>query len=409
MRILLISQYFAPEITAAPLRLRPLAAGLAARGHQVEVISELPSHPGGVVYPGFRAKPIQRRELDGCRVSYVWAWPARSKSAPSRHAANASYAESATEAGALARRQDVVLASSPPLSVGLVGTLLAHRHRVPWVFDVRDLWPQVAGELGKVRSSRALSVAAALERHLYRGAAAITTTTEPFREHVGRFTDPTKVTVIPNGTTREWMEVGEAEVDRVSVGLEPGRFVWTYAGNVGLSQGLEVAVDAAGLLGTDFQLLILGDGASRPELQQIAAGSPPGTVIFRDPLPPLEAARLMRASDALLVSLADKPALGKTVPVKLYDSAALGRPVVVAAPGEPKRISEESGAALTVPPGDAKALAGAIRGLRDDNGLGSRLALAARDFAAANLREDGVARMESALDAARRSRGARSG
>ena len=211
--------------------------------------------------------------------------------------------------------------------------------------------------------------------------------------------------MIPNGTTRDWLAIGESEIDPASVGLDRERFVWTYAGNIGLSQGLEVAVDAAGMLGNEFQLLILGDGASRPKLQQIAASAPPGTVVFRDPLPPLEAARVMRASDALLDSLADKPALGKTVPVKLYDSAALGRPVVVAAPGEPRRISEETGAALTVPPGDADALARAIRGLRDDSGLGSRLALAARGFAAAHLREDGVARMESVLDAARRAGG----
>ena len=293
-----------------------------------------------------------------------------------------------------------MLASSPPLSVGLVGSLLSGRHRVPWVFDVRDLWPQVASELGKVRSGRALAAALAVERRLYRSATAITAATEPFREHIGRFTDPAKVTVVPNGTTREWMEVGEADVDRASVGLEPERFVWTYAGNVGLSQGLEVAVDAAGRLGPDFQLLILGEGASRPKLRRIAASAPPGSVVFRDPLPPPEAARLMRASDALLVSLADKPALGKTVPVKLYDSAALGRPIVVAAPGEPRRLSEETGAALTVPPGDAGALARAIRELRDDGALGTRLSAAARNFAAANLREDGVARMESVLSAA---------
>ena len=87
MRILLISQYFTPEVTAAPLRLRPFAAGLARLGHEVEVICEVPSHPQGVIYEGFSARPLQRRSLDGCAVSHVWAWPARSKSALSRLAA----------------------------------------------------------------------------------------------------------------------------------------------------------------------------------------------------------------------------------------------------------------------------------------------------------------------------------
>jgi colanic acid biosynthesis glycosyl transferase WcaI len=295
----------------------------------------------------------------------------------------------------------VILASSPPLSVGIVGALLSRRHRVPWVLDVRDLWPQVAGELGKVRSSRALAAATAVEHKLYGSAAAIITTTEPFRAHIGRITEMAKVTVIPNGTTRDWMAMGESEIDPASVGLDPQRFVWTYAGNVGLSQGLEVAVAAARELGPGFQLLILGDGASKQDLRRAATAAPAGSVVFRDPLPPSEASRLMRASDALLVSLADKPALGKTVPVKLYDSAALGRPIVVAAPGEPRRISEQTGAALTVPPGDAGALAAAVRQLREDEGLRRRLSGAAKQFAAANLREDGVRRLAAVLEAAR--------
>jgi putative colanic acid biosynthesis glycosyltransferase WcaI len=398
MRILLISQYFAPEITAAPLRLRPLAAGLAARGHEVEVISEVPSHPQGVRYPGFAARPVQRRQMDGFRVSYVWASAARSKRPLSRIAAYASYAASATVAGAAAARPDVVFASSPPLSVGLVAEIVARRHRVPWVFDVRDLWPQVAGELGSVSSSRALAAAAALERRLYRSATGITTATEPFRAHISDFVAASRVLVLPNGTTRAWIEVGEGEPDRAAAALPADRFVWTYAGNVGLSQGLEVAVEAARRLGPGFRLLILGDGASRPRLRELAAGVEPGSIEFRDPIPPEQAAVVMRASDALLVSLADMPALGKTVPVKFYDSAALGRPVVVSAPGEPRRIAEETGAGIAVAPGDAAALAAAVRQLDEDAELGERLGRAGRAFAAANLREDGILRLEAFLE-----------
>lgn len=398
MRILLISQYFAPEITAAPLRLRPLAAGLAARGHEIEVVCEVPSHPQGVRYPGFSAKPLQRRQMDGFRVSYVWASASRSKRPLSRVAAYASYALSATVAGVATARPDVVFASSPPLSVGAVAEVIAARHRVPWIFDVRDLWPQVASELGSVRNRSVLAVAASVEAHLYRSAAGITTATDPFRDHVGTIVDASRVLVLPNGTTRAWMEVGESQPDRKASGFPADRFVWTYAGNVGLSQGLEVAVEAAKLLGPGFRLVILGDGASRPRLQALAADAEDGSVEFRNPIPPEQAAVLMRASDALLVSLADMPALGKTVPVKFYDSAALGRPVIVTAPGEPRRIAEETGAGLTVAPGDVAALADAVRRLGEDAALRDRLAGAGRAFAAANLREDQVLRLEGFLE-----------
>jgi colanic acid biosynthesis glycosyl transferase WcaI len=374
-----------------------LATGLAARGHEVEVISELPSHPQGVRYPGFAARPVQRRELEGCRVSYVWASASPSKRPLSRLAAYGTYAASAVVAGALARRPDIIFASSPPLSVGLVGELIARRHRVPWVLDVRDLWPQVAAELGSVKPGRALSTAMALERHLYADAAGVTVASEGFREHVTRYARPDAVMVLPNGTTRQWLEVGEAPADRAAAGLPDGVFVWTYAGNVGLSQGLDTAVAAARLLGPGYRLLIVGDGASRPRLKEAAVGAEDGSVEFRDPIPVEEAARLMRASDALLVSLDDGEALGRTVPVKLFDSAAVGRPVIVAAPGEPRRIAERTGAGLPVRPGDPEALAVAVRRLAGEPELRGELAAAGRAFAAENLRETGILRLESFL------------
>jgi colanic acid biosynthesis glycosyl transferase WcaI len=379
------------------LRLRPLAAGLAARGHEVEVISELPSHPQGIRYPGFARRPLQRRLLDGCRVSYVWASASPSKRPLSRLAAYGTYAASATVAGALARRPDIVFASSPPLSVGLVGELVARRHRVPWVLDVRDLWPQVAAELGSVRPGRALSMAMALERRLYAEAAGVTVASAGFREHVGRYAHPDSVMVLPNGTTRRWLEIGEAPPDRAAARLPDGVFVWTYAGNVGLSQGLDTAIAAARLLGPGYRLLIVGDGASRPRLKDAAAAAEVGSVEFRDPVPVDEAAVLMRASDALLVSLDDGEALGRTVPVKLFDSAAVGRPVIVAAPGEPRRIAETTGAGLPVRPGDPAALAAAVRRVAAEPELRIRLATAGRAFAAENLREAGVERLESFL------------
>jgi colanic acid biosynthesis glycosyl transferase WcaI len=361
------------------------------------VISELPSHPQGVRYRGFTARPVQRRELDGCRVSYVWASASPSKRPLSRLAAYGTYAASASVAGALARRPDVVFASSPPLSVGAVGEVVGRRHRVPWVLDVRDLWPQVAAEVGSVRPGLALATAVRLERHLYRAAAGVTVASEGFREHVCRHADPRSVMVLPNGTTRRWLAVGEAKPDRAAADLPDDVFVWTYAGNVGLSQGLETAVAAARLLGSGFRLLIVGDGASRPRLKAAAEGAEEGSVEFRDPIPVELAAVVMRASDALLVSLDDGEALGRTVPVKLFDSAAVGRPVIVAAPGEPRRIAERSGAGLPVTPGDPEALAAAVRRLAAEPGLRHDLGTAGRAFAAQNLREDGVERLESFL------------
>jgi glycosyltransferase involved in cell wall biosynthesis len=398
MRILIVSQYFSPEITAASLRLEPIAAGLAARGHDVEVVCEVPNHPRGVVEPDYRRRPVVVRGGDGYSVRHVWVRASPSKRARARLASYASFAAMATVVASSLRRPEIVFASSPPLSVGAVGELVARRHRSPLVVDVRDLWPEIALALGEIEPGRVARAAQRLERRLYRRAAAVTTATEPFRERIAEISgDPEKVHVVANGTTDEWLAVGEMPADRQAAGLPEDAFVWTYAGNLGLSQDLETAIEAAQLLGRDFELLLLGDGTRRPQLEAMAAARPQARVRFRDSVPVAEAQRVMRASDALLVSLADIPELGRSVPVKLYDSTAVGRPVIVAAPGEPRRLVADAGAALTVDPGEPAALAAAVRSLRGDPQLAQRLGAAGRAFAAANLRGRGVERLERLL------------
>lgn len=400
MRILIATQYFSPELTAASLRLEPFAAGLAGRGHDVEVLCEAPSHPHGVVPPEFRSRLVTRRRRDGYRVSHVWVKASPSKRARARLASYASYAAAATAVGAAMERVDVVLASSPPLPVGAVGSLLAARHRCPWVLDVRDLWPQAALALGEVEPGRVADAAEWLERRLYRGATAVTTPTRSFADHIAEIAeDAEKVEVIANGTTAEWLEAGEAEPDREGAELPADRFVWTYAGNLGLSQDLEVAIEAAAILGDGFELLLLGDGTRRIPLEEAAAERPAGNVRFRSAVPPAEAMRIMRASDALLVSLAEVPALGRSIPVKLYDSCAIGRPVVVAAPGAVRELAERESVGVTIDPGDPVALADAIRELAADPERCTRLAAGGRAFAASSLRELGVEKLNELLTA----------
>ena len=400
MRVLILSQYFTPEITAAPARLHPIAAGLAARGHEVEVICEVPNHPAGVVAPDYRGRLVQRRALDGFTATYVWVRASPAKTLVSRVASYGSYALGASLAGAVRRRPSVVLASSPPLPVGAAGAAIAARFRVPWVLDVRDLWPEFAVALGELREGRALRAAEWLERRLYASAAAITTPTEPFRDHIAALAgDPAKVTVLPNGTTREWLAVGESEPAREELGLPGDRYVWAYAGNLGIAQDVGTAVEAAGMLGDGFQLLLVGDGPERAELERRAEGLDPGSVRFTGLVEKPAAARYMRAADALLVPLVADPSVGRAVPSKLFDCCAVARPVLVACPGEPRRIASERGIGLPVTPGEPAELAAAVRRLRDDPGLSERLVTAGRAWASEHLRDRQLDRLEGLLRA----------
>lgn len=407
MRILIVSQYFAPEMTAASARLLPFAEGLAARGHSVDVLAALPNHPQGVVYPGFRGRLLARRRGSGFRASYVWVHATPAKGIRSRLINYASFSAAAALAGAFRRRYDVVLASSPPLSVGVVGLLLARFKRVPLVFDVRDLWPEIAVVLGEISNQRAISAIEALERRLYRSAAAVITPTQPFADHIDRVAGKQRATVIPNGTTERWLAAGGSPSERAALDLPEDCFLWTYAGNVGLSQDLKTAVRAAASLGDGFRLLILGSGASRPGLAELAEQVAPGLVIFRDAEPEAAAMRTTRASDALLVPLADVPEVAKSIPIKLYDFSAIGRPVVVAAAGEPARIAAEHRSALVVRPGDEIGLADAVRTLREDPGRATELAERGREFAVEHLRSAQIGKLEQVLETVRRTESSR--
>jgi colanic acid biosynthesis glycosyl transferase WcaI len=404
MRALMLTQYFTPELTAAAARLHAFSELLARRGHEIEVICGVPNHPLGVVADGYGGRVFDRRSLDGFEVNYVWVPTSTSRKRSARIVNYGGYAAMASLAGALARRPDVIFASSPPLPVGAAGMMVAGRHRVPWVLDVRDLWPAAAVAVGELTGRRAVAASEALERRLYRSAAAITTPSESSAGHISAIAGSAdKVHHLPSGTTEDWLRLGDSEVDRAQLGVSQATFAWTYAGNIGLAQDLATAVEAAALLGEGFRLVIVGDGPVRAEVEALARRVAPGLVTFTGLLPRERAGALMRASDALLISLANSPGIAYAVPSKLYDCCAVGRPVIVASGGEAARLAEREGVALTVAPGEPAALADAVRRLRDDPALRDSLTGSGRAFAAANLRERQGERLESILASVSRS------
>ncbi len=398
MRILILTQHFAPEVTAGRFRVEAFAQGLAGRGHEVHVICPVPNHPRGVVEEGYRGRPVLRRRVGSTRVTYLRVLTAREKTFWARVGYYSSYAALAAAAGALGRRPDAILASSPPLPVAAAGARVAARHRAPLLLDIRDLWPESAVALGELRQGPMLAAAERLERLVYGRADRIVTTNDAFRRWIEeRAPAGARIDVVPNGTSSDWLDVGESEVPRQSVGLPDGRFVWAYAGNIGLAHGLEFAADAARLLGEEYLLLVIGEGPRRLVLERRAAEAP-STVELRGLMPAPRAASHLRAADAVLISERQR----MTVSAKLYDVCAVGRPVIAACQGELRELVEREEIALAVPHGDAEALAGAVRRLRSDPELGQRLSIRAREFARLHLRERQAQRVADLVESLRR-------
>jgi glycosyltransferase involved in cell wall biosynthesis len=395
VRVLVFSQYYPPEIGAGPTRVHTFAAGLARRGHEVEVVCEVPNHPQGVIQPGYR-RLVERRELDGVKVTYLRVVTAPRKTLLTRLGFYGSYVTGASAAGVFRRTPDVVFASSPPLPVGIPGALAARRYGRPLILDVRDLWPEAAVSMGELTNPRLVAMLDRLARALYREAAVVTTPTEPFAAAIAA-KSTARPEVLPNGTTPLWLEAAELAPDRGALGLPEDAFVWTYAGTLNASQELEYAVEAAALLGHGFHLHVVGEGPERPKLERLARERPGASISFHAQVPPARAAEILRASDAGLVSVSAKPGPHGSVPVKLYDYGAVGRPVLLAGGGEARRVAEANRCALVVAQGRPAAMADGIRRLRDDPALREQLVRDGRDFAEQNQRERQVERLESLM------------
>jgi colanic acid biosynthesis glycosyl transferase WcaI len=354
-----------------------LAEDLAAAGHRVTVLTTTP------YYNPDRAaaarQPLSRSWMPFMRRSHIGAvqvWhvlmPHRSKRLSVRVAAWAWY-HSMSILGALwVPRADAVLACSPPLTIGVSAWLIGLTHRVPFVYIVQELYPDIAVRLGVLRSPFLLKVLFRLERFIYRRAAKVTAIAPGMRRRllekgvpaqkailIPNFVDTGRLTPLPkdNAFAREYGLVDS--------------FVVSYAGNMGLAQGLETLLDAAQLLREEpgIRFLILGEGVLRDAFQQRVTDEALNNVLFLPYQPFERMAEVYGASDLNLVPLAAE-AGGDALPSKVYRILACGRPILALADerSDLAAFVLETGCGLVVPPGRPRELSEALRAAARDGG-----------------------------------------
>jgi hypothetical protein len=398
LRVILLSQYFPPEVGATQSRMQSFAEYLSARGHQVTVICEFPNHPHGVIPRSYRGHLYEDDRSNPYRVLRVWVKATPEKTQRTRMQFYLSYMGLATAMAPVAGRADVVLATSPPLFTGLAGLALARLNRAPLVLDVRDLWPAAAVSLNQIPSERAVRAGERLERFLYRQAAAVTTVTEPFMEHIDRIRGRgPNAALVPNGTLDMFFEIERDTSARERLGVTDGSFVVMFAGTLGIAQALPSVLDAAALLPEGFEFVFVGDGPVREQLEHKAANLNLANVHFHPQVSLEDVPQFLAAADALLVTLSGHPTFENFMPSKLIDFMASGRPVILSAAGESVRLVTESDGGVVVPPEDPQALADAVRRLRERPAEGERLAKNARRFVRPRLRSEQSVQLERVL------------
>ncbi len=384
MKILFLSENFPPESNAAATRVYERAVYWARWGHQVTVITSAPNFPEGKLFDGYRNKWRGTETMDGIRVVRVKTYIAANRGVFHRTLDFLSFMASGFLAGLGQPRPDVVAATSPQFFAAVGGWAIGAVRRIPFVFELGDLWPASITAVGAMQKSPALAMVEKLELFLYGRSAAIAALTESFKQDlVSRGVAADKIAVVVNGV--DLSRYGPAARDAglaAQYGLG-GKFVVGYIGTHGMAHALGNVLNAAALLKNmtdepgrdDIRFLLAGAGAERRALMEAAAARGLDNVIFMDRQPKEKMPAVWSLCNVALVHLKDSEVFAGVIPSKIFEAQAMGLPLLLAAPaGEASKIIAADGAGLHVAAEHPEALLGAVLELYGDGQKRSRLA-----------------------------------
>lgn len=389
VKILYVSQYFPPEMGAPAARAAELSRHWARMGHDVTVLTGFPNHPTGVVPEVWRSRLRHLRyteTVEGVRVVRTWLWPLPNRKAHERIRNYASFCVSAAVSGLALPKPDVVIATSPQLLCALAGWWLAFWKRVPFVFEVRDLWPESLAAVGAASAGTLLhSTLGAIAGFLYRHADRIVVVSPAFQGHlVQHWNVPAeKISVVENGVETDLFRRDPAAAEvRKQLQLED-RFLICYIGTMGNAHGLETLIAAAEALRTtrpNAMFLLIGEGAEKDRIVELAAARGLANIQFLGQQPREQIPAYVSAADLCLVMLKKTELFKTVIPTKLLEYMACERPVVVAVDGQARQIVEEAGAGVFVEPENSGALVQAIHELADDPARRRQMGTSGRQY-----------------------------
>jgi glycosyltransferase involved in cell wall biosynthesis len=377
LHILLIHQAFVELGEAGGTRHAEFARSLAARGQRVTVIASSVSYLTGKARG---AAGEAEAPTAGVRLLRAATYRGLHRSFVHRLLSFLTFTVSSFFIGLAVKDVDLVWGTTPPIFQSFTAWMLARLKRVPFLLEVRDLWPAFAVQVGVLRNPILIRASEWLERFLYRHADGLVVNSPGFVEHV-QARGARHVSVVPNGADAAMFDPDASGAQfRQRHGLPAEAFVVLYAGAHGLSNDLGVVLQAAEMLKAEARILILllGDGKDKPALQAKAEELKLSNVRFLPPLPKVDMPEALAAADACLAILKPISLYSTVYPNKVFDYMAAGRPVLLAIDGVMRKVIEEAEAGRFVAPGDALALAQAITEMASDPAKGRGMGRAGR-------------------------------
>jgi len=352
-------------------------------GHEVTVVTCAPNHPRGEVYAGYRNRLWQEEPMEGIRVIRIWTYMAANEGFAKRTLNYVSFMVSAVMAVPRLAKADVVLTTSPQFFNGLAGYFVGRLKRIPWVLEIRDLWPESILTVGAVRNRSIIRLLSRLEVFAYRKADHIVPNTDAFRRYmIDKGVPAEKITVVKNGADVErYLPAAKESTLARELGVE-GKFVAAYFGTHGMAHHLETVLEAAEQLRDEpgIVFLFVGDGAERARLLEQKDALGLANVIMLEQQPKERMPALWAAADVSLVLLRRSDLFKTVIPSKIFEAMAMERPLILGVEGEAKALVEEAGAGVCIQPESDAALADAVLAFARDPDRTRALGLSGRRF-----------------------------
>jgi glycosyltransferase involved in cell wall biosynthesis len=389
MKILFFSHYFAPEGNAPANRTYENCRIWAQQGHDVTVVTCAPNVPNGIVYDGYKNRLFQRQLMDNINVIRVWTYIAANKGAIRRIINYLSYMFSSVFFSLFLKKPDVIIATSPQFFCGWAGLIAARLKNVPFILEVRDIWPESIVAVGAMKNKRLLRVLERLEIKMYAAAQHIITVGEGYKKKLLEKNVPDeKITVIPNGIDPEIFQPVKSSRQIIQKYNLEGKFVCSYIGTIGMACGLETVLETAKELKRQndkrIVFLMVGDGAEKESLQRQAAKQNIDNVIFTGRADKKLIPDYLSVTNACFIHLKRTELFKTVLPSKIFEACAMSKPIILGVEGFAADFIKKANAGICVEPENPLQLLNAVKKLSQNPDLCNGLGRSGREFVIKN-------------------------
>jgi glycosyltransferase involved in cell wall biosynthesis len=384
LKIVILTQYFYPEIGAAPIRFYEIAQDLRRRGYEVTVVTTFPSHRMKGIPKEYRNKFFIKEKMGRFEVLRVWSYPSQEKKFFKRLLTYFSFVLTSLFGLIQAGEYDLIIVHSPPLFTGISALMINFIKKTPFVFSVSDLWPQVVVDLGKVKNKLVIKASEWLEQLIYKKAWKIIAVSEGIhRAIVDKGIPEEKVTYLPNGVNVEVFSPRKKKKELVEKYNLENRRTFLYAGNFGYAFDVQSILKAAQILekkGENISFLLVGNGPEKSELMRKAREMNLNNVHFIEPQPVDVISDYYALSTATLVPMKKSKFPERHKPARLYASMSCKKPIIYCGNGEPVKMINEAKCGIVVEPENPWSLVEAILKLSRNPKLAEKLGENGREY-----------------------------